>query len=162
MGGMAEGGAIGVTEAIDNKLSELKARAKKRLTEAEAQDAFGDLISTVGVINVASAAEAGYVGTLLVNPFESDASEQIHGKAKRAQVRTEKFVEDPAVYRDLLVTPKPPAEAPPATGILAKLKDWVIRIKEVLEGIAKWMKATSYTITVGAPWGISIAVTFNL
>lgn len=158
---MVEGGAIGVTEVIDSQLTELRTRTKKHLTSNEAEVAFGDLVSTINVMNVFSAAELGFSGSPQVDTPVSALEGVIQlGSDKAAVPQVEQRRSGARGSGGDVATTQAVSAKP--TGILAKLKDWVTRIKDILHDIAKAMGATSYTISVGFPWGMSIAVTFGI
>lgn len=158
---MEDSGPVTVTQVIDDQLKGLRTKTKNPLTNQQAEDAYGDLVSTISVLNSAWAAETG-IPTLEVSGSSGPTVEDVkHGGTDRRAVRAWRLIEVRAVAGESTSRDKQMGlvESP---RIVTKLKDWIIQIKDILRDIAKAMKATSYTVTVGFPWGVSIAVTFNI
>lgn len=51
---------------------------------------------------------------------------------------------------------------PSTTGLTSELQSWIQKIKEALEAIAKFLKAVTYSVSVSAPFGLSISISFSV
>lgn len=47
-------------------------------------------------------------------------------------------------------------------GVIKTLEDWIKKSQSLLPVLAKKVNAASYSVSVGVPFGISIAVTWNV
>jgi hypothetical protein len=45
---------------------------------------------------------------------------------------------------------------------ITHLKEWVARIREVLDKLAKALHASGWMVSVGFPWAVSISVVFDI
>lgn len=121
-----------VVAEIESRFDNIKAHVERGLKEADASDQFVDLAATIELINRYAASEL-LSGT-------STATGAVSG-----------------------ITPKGGAVSKSLSDeVIARLKKWVSQIREIVLKLALALHASSWSVSVGFPWNITLFLNFSI